>query len=235
MPISAAMRASVRCSGTTCGSCRRSTSLASQPLSSQSVSWPATPWACSSLGRATEKTSAWTPPLRSRPRRASWQSDCGSVSDPAGKARPRPWQDHRIGRSVCFVNWQELNVKTIVGLFAAAALVGLATSATAQPPGSYRDSCRDIRMQGSVLTALCRRAGGRGEQRSALNVEHCVGDIGNNNGNLVCNGGQPVSPPPSAGYPSGPGYPAQGYGPQPGSGYPSGPGYPAQGYGPPPR
>ena len=55
-------------------------------------------------------------------------------------------------------------MKTIVGLFAAAALVGLATSAAAQPPGSYRDSCRDIRIQGSVLTALCRRAGGRGEQ-----------------------------------------------------------------------
>ena len=87
------------------------------------------------------------------------------------------------------------------------------------------DSCRDIRMQGAVLTALCRRAGGRGEQLTALNVANCVGDIGNNNGNLVCNGGQParpVSPPPSAGYP---GYPAQGYGSQPGSGYPSGPGY----------
>ena len=141
-------------------------------------------------------------------------------------------------------------MKTIVGLFAAAALVGLATSAAAQPPGSYRDSCRDIRMQGSVLTALCRRAGGRGEQLTALNVANCVGDIGNNNGNLVCNGGQParpVSPPPSAGYPgypaqgyygsqpgsgypSAPGFPTQGYGPQPGSGYPPGPGYPAQGY-----
>src|SRR5215831_19292277 len=112
---------------------------------------------------------------------------------------------------------------------------GLATSAAAQPPGSYRDSCRDIRMQGSVLTALCRRAGGRGEQLTALNVANCVGDIGNNNGNLVCNGGQPArpaSPPPSAGYP---GYPAQGYyGSQPGSGYPSGPGYPMQGYGPQP-
>ena len=44
-------------------------------------------------------------------------------------------------------------MKTIVALFAAAALVGLATPAAAQPPGSYRDSCRDIRMQGSVLTA----------------------------------------------------------------------------------
>src|SRR5215831_1130144 len=105
---------------------------------------------------------------------------------------------------------QELIVKTIVGLFAAAALVGLATSAAAQPRGSYRDSCRDIRMQGSILTALCRRAGGRGEQLTALNVANCVGDIGNNNGTLVCTGGQParpVSPPPSAG----PGYPAQGY------------------------
>src|SRR5215472_164562 len=100
---------------------------------------------------------------------------------------------------VRLVNSQELIVKTIVGLFAAAALVGLATSAASQPPGSYRDSCRDVRMQGSVLTALCRRAGGRGEQLTALNVANCVGDIGNNNGNLVCNGGQParpVSPPP---------------------------------------
>jgi hypothetical protein len=101
-------------------------------------------------------------------------------------------------------------LKTLVGLFAAVALVGLATSAAAQPPGSYRESCRDIRMQGSVLTALCRRAGGRGEQRTALNVAHCIGDIGNNNGNLECNGGRPVSPAPSAGYPHGPGYSAPG-------------------------
>ena len=127
-------------------------------------------------------------------------------------------------------------MKTIVGLFAAVALVGLAASATAQPPGSYRESCRDIRMQGSVLTALCRRPGGRGEQRTALNVAHCVGDIGNNNGNLECNGGQPASPSPSAGYPPGRGYSAPGYGsPSPSAGYPPGPGYPAPGYGPSPR
>jgi hypothetical protein len=93
---------------------------------------------------------------------------------------------------------------------------------------------RAANVSGGFFPSRQRRAGGRGEQRSALNVEHCVGDIGNNNGNLVCNGGQPVSPPPSAAYPSGPGYPAQGYGPQPGSGYPPGPGYPTQGYGPQP-
>ena len=92
-------------------------------------------------------------------------------------------------------------MKTIVGLFAAAALVGLVSSAAAQqgrgriPPGSYRDSCRDIRLQGDVLSALCRRVRGRGEQRTALNIAHCVGDIGNDNGNLVCHGGWPVPPP----------------------------------------
>jgi len=39
-------------------------------------------------------------------------------------------------------------VKTIVGLLAVAALVGLASSAAAQrlPRGSYRQSCWDIRM-----------------------------------------------------------------------------------------
>jgi hypothetical protein len=95
-------------------------------------------------------------------------------------------------------------VKTIVvGLFAAAALVGLASSAAAQPwrggripPGSFRDSCRDIRVQGDVLSAVCRRRGRRaGEQWTALNIRHCVGDIANHDGNLVCRGGRPAGRP----------------------------------------
>jgi hypothetical protein len=80
-------------------------------------------------------------------------------------------------------------------------------------------------MQGSTLTAVCRRAQARGEQVTALNVAHCVGDIGNNNGQLVCNGGQPAAPAPRRG--QGPGYPGPGYSP--------GPGYPEPGYAPPPR
>ena len=92
-------------------------------------------------------------------------------------------------------------MKVILGLFAGAMLAVASASAHAQaaPPGSYRESCRDIRMQGPTMTALCRRANGRGEQLTALDVAHCVGDIGNNNGNLACNGGQPARPvaPPS--------------------------------------
>jgi hypothetical protein len=103
-------------------------------------------------------------------------------------------------------------------IFAVVALAFLSASAYAHapPPGSYQQSCTDIRMRGPTLTAVCRRANGRGEQLTALNVAHCVGDIGNSNGQLVCNGGQPaapVPPPPRQG--AAPVYPGPGYGPPP--------------------
>ena len=127
-------------------------------------------------------------------------------------------------------NGEELKVKIVSGLFgAAAALAGLAFAASAQglPPGSYQQSCRDFRMQGGTLTAVCRRANGRGDQPTALNVTHCVGDIGNNNGQLVCNGGRPAAPPPPSRQAETAPYPAPGYAPPPG--------YPTPGYAPPPR
>ena len=109
-------------------------------------------------------------------------------------------------------------MKTVVGLFAVTALAGFAGSAAAQapPPGSYRESCREVRMQGPNLTALCRTMRGR-EELTTLNVAHCVGDIGNNNGHLQCSGGQPAAPapPPGPGYPPTAQYPAPGYGPPP--------------------
>ena len=120
-------------------------------------------------------------------------------------------------------------MKLPMGLFGAVVLAGVAGSAFAQAPpaGSYQQSCREIRMHGSTLSAVCRRAKGRGEQATALNVAHCAGDIGNNNGQLQCSGGQPAAPPPPR--QAAPAYPGPGYGPAPG--YPG----PGPGYGPPPR
>ena len=119
-------------------------------------------------------------------------------------------------------------MKRVGGLIAGLALAGFSCAAFAQalPPGSYQQSCSNIGMQGSTLSAVCRATDGRGVQ-TALNVANCVGDIGNNNGQLQCNGGQPAA------------YPGRGYseGGYPGSGYPAssgGPGYPPPGYAPPP-
>ena len=58
-------------------------------------------------------------------------------------------------------------------------------------------------------------------QLTALNVARCVGDIGNNNGQLQCNGGQPATPtPPRPRQGAAPVYPGPGYFPSPGTGYP---------------
>ena len=113
-------------------------------------------------------------------------------------------------------------MKARLGLFAAFALVGLPmpTYAQAPPPGSYQRTCRDFRMQGTTLSAVCAREHGRGEQLTALNVAHCHGDIRNLDGQLQCTGGQPMPPPrqeaaplyPGPGYPPPAGYPPPGYG-----------------------
>jgi hypothetical protein len=66
--------------------------------------------------------------------------------------------------------------------------------AQSTPQGSYLRSCMDARVEERTLTAVCRVAGG-GEQRTTLtDVNRCVGDIGNDNGALTCNHGQPMAP-----------------------------------------
>ncbi len=96
--------------------------------------------------------------------------------------------------------------------------------AQAIPPGSYQRSCEQVHWVGTTLVAECRRADGRKTGTGLPNANRCVGDIGNNNGQLQCNyagGGQsPGASPPRGG-------------PSPGPGYGSGPGYggPGPGYG----
>src|SRR6516162_3321262 len=102
-------------------------------------------------------------------------------------------------------------VKARLGLFAAIALASLSMSIYAQapPPASYQRTWRDVRIQGTTLSAVCAREHGRGEQPTALNVAHCHGDIRNLDGQLQCTGGQPVPLPRQGGAPvyPGPGYP----------------------------
>ena len=102
-------------------------------------------------------------------------------------------------------------MKIVFGALAALTLLGGAWSAQAQgvPQGSYLQSCGNVAIEGDTLVANCRAADGR-ERRTALNaVRSCVGDIGNNNGNLQCNhgsGGQSYRQPSSQ-----PGYGSQQY------------------------
>ncbi len=56
------------------------------------------------------------------------------------------------------------------------------------PSGSYQQSCNNIQMHGSTLSASCPRTNGQ-RVNTSLNLGRCNGgDISNQNGNLTCNG-----------------------------------------------
>jgi hypothetical protein len=95
-------------------------------------------------------------------------------------------------------------MRIAIAALLALTLSGLAGAAQAQPGGSYLASCRDVRMRGDTLLALCRRIDG-GVQRALLpDVRSCVGDIGNQNGVLVCNRAPGAPPPPAYAAPAPP-------------------------------
>jgi len=54
------------------------------------------------------------------------------------------------------------------------------------PRGSYRETCRDIRVRGDSLSARCQTING-GWNRTGLNdIGRCIGEIVNDDGNLRC-------------------------------------------------
>jgi hypothetical protein len=84
-----------------------------------------------------------------------------------------------------------MKLALFAALAAAPVMLLAAAPAAAAPSGSYRDTCRSVREDGSrrdpVLSAQCRDERGRYRQ-TTLRYRGCEGDIGNDNGRLVCAG-----------------------------------------------
>jgi len=68
-------------------------------------------------------------------------------------------------------------------------LGGAAITCQAQPGGSYRQTCRDVSVHGSTLSATCQDQGGNWRNTELRDFSRCNGDIQNLNGNLQCTGG----------------------------------------------
>ena len=82
-----------------------------------------------------------------------------------------------------------LLLSSLVGASLAAASLAAPASAQYVPPGSYQQSCTNIRVRGNELIASCTNANGA-RVRSTIALNSCRGgDIANSNGQLVCNGG----------------------------------------------
>jgi hypothetical protein len=54
------------------------------------------------------------------------------------------------------------------------------------PPGSYIATCKDVKLQGSVLSATCNDGKDRWRSTSLRDANKCSGDIANQNGTLRC-------------------------------------------------
>ncbi|HEY2360542.1 MAG TPA: CVNH domain-containing protein [Candidatus Angelobacter sp.] len=73
-------------------------------------------------------------------------------------------------------------------------LGGVAITCQAQPGGSYRQTCRDVRVHGSTLSAACQDQGGNWRNTELRDFDRCGGEIQNLNGNLSCSGGNGPGP-----------------------------------------
>ena len=88
----------------------------------------------------------------------------------------------------------KISVCTFAALLITGSMFLQPAHAQSAPQGSYRTSCTDVRVEDRTLTAVCRIADGREQRTSLTDVNRCVGDIGNDNGALSCNHGQPMAP-----------------------------------------
>lgn len=71
--------------------------------------------------------------------------------------------------------------------FFAAAMV-LSSAALDNPPGSYQQTCKSIKMRRGTLQAKCQNTSGRWVKTSLQNANRCTGDITNIDGQLQCGG-----------------------------------------------
>jgi len=124
----------------------------------------------------------------------------------------------------------------LAGLAAIALIAGVAIAqAQSVPPGSYLNSCTNVRVEGRTLKALCRAANGQQVPTEYGEIDNCRNDIVNENGRLNCKLG---TQPPRGAAPA-PGYgQQQPYGQNPpygggggSGGFPAPYGQPPQGYG----
>lgn len=72
----------------------------------------------------------------------------------------------------------------------------LSCGAQPLPEGSYRESCRDMAVDGDFLAATCRSGSGEWKRTQLPGVRACTGDISNQDGTLQC----PKNNPPDGSY-----------------------------------
>jgi len=77
--------------------------------------------------------------------------------------------------------------KILITSFTTLLTVGATTVfAESTPSGSYTQSCQQIALEGTTLSAVCKTRAGQWVGTSLVKATSCKGDIPNWNGNLSC-------------------------------------------------
>jgi hypothetical protein len=83
--------------------------------------------------------------------------------------------------------WLTSKCSLIAGAAMALSFAAAPLHAQGAPPGSYLRSCTHVAAYGDRLIADCRRMDGSWGRTALRDVDRCVGDIGNMDGQLACN------------------------------------------------
>lgn len=81
-------------------------------------------------------------------------------------------------------------MKKLMSILVATLSIALSSTVLADnlPPGSYKDTCSSISLNGETLKATCKRFNGSSNKTELPFATSCVGIISNVDGNLVCTG-----------------------------------------------
>src|SRR5205807_5652344 len=85
---------------------------------------------------------------------------------------------------------KEIRYSIMLGIISVTMFFSAGKSSAAamdNPPGSYQQSCKNVKMRGDSLVARCKNYENHWVDSSLGDVDRCSGDISNVGGQLTCN------------------------------------------------
>ena len=115
----------------------------------------------------------------------AYQQSCSGISVKKGTLYAKCQDDKGKGHSTKLADYEKCG-PDIVNKNGNLACANAESAAPSQPTGSYTDTCRDIRMKGNTLHAICKSADGHEAPASLHDANRCSDGVANLNGILSC-------------------------------------------------
>jgi hypothetical protein len=115
----------------------------------------------------------------------AYQQSCSDISVKKGALYAKCQDDKGKGHSTKLADYEKCG-PDIVNKNGNLECARAESAAPSQPAGSYTDTCKDIRMKGNTLHAICKSLDGREAPTSLHDANRCSQGVVNLNGILNC-------------------------------------------------